>query len=184
MRRALQWLERSGMLPRSRLEYGLVGASGHFQHTNRQSVFGTAHEIPVPGSTNPQSRTGEYQCLLPGYFWHNAIDGVPMLPQGVYPDTGLGIQSPAHQGFQGISPLRHHLLQIHHERAPRQLKKRHEGSIYSPIQTASPGYQFLDRDALKLHDSDLHEHNDLVTAHQHQLCRSKIICVETKLVLA
>lgn len=43
-RRALQWLKRSGLLPRSRLEYGLAGVSGYFQRTNRQSVFGTAHK--------------------------------------------------------------------------------------------------------------------------------------------
>ena len=45
-RRALQWLERSGLLPRSRL--------GYFQRTNCQSVLGTAHEYQshVPQAPN------------------------------------------------------------------------------------------------------------------------------------
>lgn len=42
------------LLPRSRLEYGLAGASEYSQRTNRQFVFGTANEYhtQVPETTN------------------------------------------------------------------------------------------------------------------------------------
>lgn len=76
-RRALQWLKRSGLLPRSRLEYGLAGASGYFSTYQPPVRLRDSSRIPVPSSTNPQSWTGEYQCLLPVYVWHNSIDQCP-----------------------------------------------------------------------------------------------------------
>src|SRR3954453_96481 len=72
-----------------------------FQPTNCQSVFGTAHEyqLQVPATPNHGlvSTCGSY----PSMFDTMPSTSAPTLPEGVYSATGLGIQNPFHQGFQG-----------------------------------------------------------------------------------
>jgi hypothetical protein len=113
----LQWLERSDLLPRSRL--------GYFQRANRQSVFGTAHEYQsqVPQALN--HGLVSISASYPSMLGTTPSASVPTLPQGVYPDTGLGIQDPAHREFQRnlaaeTSPVANTLR----ERARKRSKKR------------------------------------------------------------
>jgi hypothetical protein len=125
VRRALQWLERSGLLPRSRLEYGLAGASGYFQRTNRQSVFGTAHEYQSQVPQTPNHGLMSISASYPSIPGTTPSTSVPILPQGVYPDTGLGIQDPTHGGLQGNLAAETSLVaNTSRERARRRSKKR------------------------------------------------------------
>jgi hypothetical protein len=102
-RRALQWLDRLGMLPRSGLHYGLADAIPSSHHANHQSAFGTAGarhlQIPAvinngPVSTNSSPRS---------FPWSSSTIGVPILRQDVQSETSSGFEHALHQNSQPSS---------------------------------------------------------------------------------
>ena len=53
-RRALEWLNKSGLLPYYSLDHGLAGSTGYSHHNSTQSVFETASgcQDQIPATVN------------------------------------------------------------------------------------------------------------------------------------
>jgi hypothetical protein len=99
-RRALQWIERLGMLPRAGLDHGLGGASSYPNLAYQQSVFGTAiaHHMHIPAdvdfglaSTNRlhQSSSGSPPTM-----------GVPTWREGRHSEISFGFEHASHKNSQ------------------------------------------------------------------------------------